>query len=76
MFSIFFWPGYTACRILALPNHGLNPGLWQWKHGALTTESPGNSQLILYMPQAPKQTEIFINKQTKQNLSGFIPKNS
>lgn len=75
MFSIF-WPGYIACRILALPNHGLNPGLWQWSMG-LTTESPGNSQLILYVASTPKQTEIFIdNKQTKQNLSGFIPKNS
>ena len=29
-----------------LPEQGLNPGPWQWKHWILTTRPPGNSQIL------------------------------
>ena len=43
----------AACRIL-VPWPGIEPGPWQWEHGVLTTEPPGNSLnwLLITHPQA------------------------
>ena len=44
------WPSdWTKLKWLVesqLPEQGLNPGPWQWKHWILTTRPPGNSQIL------------------------------
>ena len=44
-FFFFFWPCHVAHGIL-VPQSGTEPCLLHWKHGVLTTESPGKSQKI------------------------------
>ena len=43
-----FCPYRAACRIL-VPQPGIEPGLWQWKHRILTTGPSGNFQLITFL---------------------------
>ena len=42
-FVLFSWQCLAACGIL-VPQSGIKPTPWQWKHGVLTTGPPGNSQ--------------------------------
>ena len=43
-----FCPYRATCRIL-VPQPGIEPGLWQWKHRILTTGPSGNFQLITFL---------------------------
>ena len=46
------WPCFVVCRILALPDQGLNSGPQQWKRTVLTTGPPENSHLFLFLKMA------------------------
>ena len=45
--SLFFWPCFPICRIL-VPQPGIEPGAWQWKHQDPTTGLPWNSLYGLF----------------------------
>ena len=49
---LFIWPCFVVCRILALPDQGLNSGPQQWKRTVLTTGPPENSPLFLFLKMA------------------------
>ena len=42
-FVLFSWQCLAACGIL-VPQSGIKPAPWQWKHAVLTTGPPGNSR--------------------------------